>query len=90
MSSHDHWKIHFWLNNLHSITVFHKIIALCLTLFTNIILCCNAGLKVKKTVIRMTVRSDVDLTDSTISDALLEKVKGFTNNKSKNKGLCYF
>ena len=38
----------------------------------------------------MTVRSDVDLTDSKISDALLEKVKGFTNNKSKNEGLCYF
>ncbi|KAL3046001.1 hypothetical protein OYC64_004084 [Pagothenia borchgrevinki] len=36
---------------------------------------CQGGLKVKKTVIRMTVRSDVDLTDSKISDALLEKLK---------------
>ncbi|KAJ4949217.1 hypothetical protein JOQ06_020735 [Pogonophryne albipinna] len=36
---------------------------------------CQGDLKVKKTVIRMTVRSDVDLTDSTISDALMEKLK---------------
>ncbi|KAI4808194.1 hypothetical protein KUCAC02_000259 [Chaenocephalus aceratus] len=32
-------------------------------------------LKVKNIVIRMTVRSDVDLTNSTISDALLEKLE---------------
>ncbi|KAI9546282.1 hypothetical protein NQZ68_028698 [Dissostichus eleginoides] len=36
---------------------------------------CQGGLKVKKIVIRMTVRSDVDLTNSTISDALLEKLE---------------
>ncbi|KAK5875651.1 hypothetical protein CesoFtcFv8_026711 [Champsocephalus esox] len=36
---------------------------------------CQGDLNVKKTVIRMTARSDVDLTDSTVSDALLEKLK---------------
>ncbi|XP_035531692.1 macrophage mannose receptor 1-like [Morone saxatilis] len=36
---------------------------------------CQGGLKVKKMVIRMKVRSDVDLTDSTVSEALLKKLE---------------
>ncbi|XP_068584409.1 macrophage mannose receptor 1-like [Cebidichthys violaceus] len=35
---------------------------------------CQGGLKVKKMVIRMIVRSDVDLTDSTVSDDLLKQL----------------
>lgn len=46
---------------------------------TNIMILCwdAAALRVKKMVIRMKVRSDVDLMDSShdISDALLKKVK---------------
>lgn len=36
-----------------------------------------ADLKVKKTVIRMKVHSDVDLTNSTVGDALLKKVRKY-------------
>lgn len=36
---------------------------------------CQGDLKVKKMVIRMKVRSDVDLTDSRVSDALLEELE---------------
>ncbi|XP_059211595.1 C-type lectin domain family 10 member A-like [Centropristis striata] len=36
---------------------------------------CQGGLKVKKMVIRITVRSNVDLTVPTVSEALLAKVK---------------
>ncbi|XP_063756989.1 macrophage mannose receptor 1-like [Eleginops maclovinus] len=36
---------------------------------------CHGALKLRRTLMRMTVRSDVDLTDSTTSDALLEKLK---------------
>ncbi|XP_029311265.1 macrophage mannose receptor 1-like [Cottoperca gobio] len=36
---------------------------------------CHGGLKERKIIIRMTVRSDVDLTDSTLNDALLEKLE---------------
>ncbi|XP_067436308.1 uncharacterized protein [Thunnus thynnus] len=36
---------------------------------------CQGGLKVKKMVIRIKVRSGVDLTDSTVSSALLKKLE---------------
>ncbi|XP_074479857.1 macrophage mannose receptor 1-like [Sebastes fasciatus] len=36
---------------------------------------CQGGLKVKRMVIRMTVSSDVDFTDSTVSDAFLKKLE---------------
>ncbi|KAK5848245.1 hypothetical protein PBY51_005877 [Eleginops maclovinus] len=43
---------------------------------------CHGGLKAKKMFMRMTVRSDVDLTDSTISDALLEKLEMVLSQQS--------
>ncbi|XP_035474028.1 macrophage mannose receptor 1-like [Scophthalmus maximus] len=36
---------------------------------------CQGGLKVKKTLVRMKLRSDVDLTESRISDTLLKKLE---------------
>ncbi|TKS93172.1 Macrophage mannose receptor 1 [Collichthys lucidus] len=36
---------------------------------------CHGGLRVKKTIIRMTFSSDVDLADATVSDALLKKLE---------------
>ncbi|KAK9524955.1 hypothetical protein VZT92_017311 [Zoarces viviparus] len=43
---------------------------------------CQGGLKVKKMVIRMTVRSDVDLADSTVADALLKKLDAALRQQS--------
>ncbi|KAK1889721.1 Macrophage mannose receptor 1 [Dissostichus eleginoides] len=49
---------------------------------------CHGDLKVKKTVLRMTVRSDVDVTDSTISDALLEKDLVRHTTAGTRTGIC--
>ncbi|XP_056225860.1 macrophage mannose receptor 1-like [Seriola aureovittata] len=42
---------------------------------------CQGGLKVKKVVIRMKVRSDVDLTNSTVTDELLKKLETGLRNQ---------